>query len=137
MNCPACKEPMFVAEYDQVEVDCCAQCQGVWLDAGELELLFGDAGQGAAFLSRGSPHGVASEKRRRCPICRRKMEKAVTQGEHPVQYDRCARGHGIWLDKGELEQILAHGVPHEGGGLVTAHLREVFGGAQPNPVETR
>jgi hypothetical protein len=128
VNCPVCREPIIVAEYDGIEIDCCAECQGVWLDAGELELLFGDPQQGASFLNGGAPHGHSQEKRRRCPICRRKMSKAVTRGDHPVTYDRCSRGHGIWLDKGELELILAHGVAHEGGGRVTAHLREVFGG---------
>ena len=43
MRCPVCKEPMLIIEHEAVEVDCCAACGGIWLDAGELELLFGDA----------------------------------------------------------------------------------------------
>ncbi len=39
MNCPVCKEPLIVLELEQIEVDYCTRCAGVWLDAGELELL--------------------------------------------------------------------------------------------------
>ncbi len=41
MNCPVCKEPMIVLELDEVEIDHCISCGGIWLDAGELELLIG------------------------------------------------------------------------------------------------
>jgi len=131
MNCPACKEPLAVLEYEGVEVDYCFACEGVWLDAGELELLFGDARQCDAFIDGGSPHGRVSEKPRRCPICSKKMAKAVTRGDAPILYDRCVRGDGLWFDKGELTQVLEHGVAHAGGGQVAEHLREIFGGALP------
>ncbi|MCL4278881.1 MAG: zf-TFIIB domain-containing protein, partial [Ignavibacteriaceae bacterium] len=39
MLCPVCNNPMIVLELEQVEVDYCTNCAGVWLDAGELELL--------------------------------------------------------------------------------------------------
>ena len=39
MNCPACRSPLISVEYLQVEADHCADCGGVWLDAGELEHL--------------------------------------------------------------------------------------------------
>ena len=39
MKCPVCKEIMIVVEHDKVEVDHCTNCQGVWFDAGELELF--------------------------------------------------------------------------------------------------
>ena len=51
MDCPVCSEPMIVLEYDRVEVDYCVSCQGLWLDAGELELLFGDESACAAYLA--------------------------------------------------------------------------------------
>ena len=51
MDCPVCKVPMVVLEWDAVEVDFCTGCRGIWLDAGEIELLYGDAEACAAFLS--------------------------------------------------------------------------------------
>lgn len=38
MNCPVCKdEVMIILELDEIEVDYCGFCKGVWLDEGELE----------------------------------------------------------------------------------------------------
>ena len=43
MDCPVCKNSaMIVLELDEVEVDYCTECEGIWLDEGELELLLGD-----------------------------------------------------------------------------------------------
>lgn len=130
MNCPACMHPMMALEYDAVEVDYCGACKGVWLDAGELELLFGDTKCRTSFLQGGTATGARSEKPRRCPICGIKMAKEITRGDTPVVYDSCPRGDGLWFDQGELEQVLAQGHPHAGGEHVTAFLREVFGFGQ-------
>ena len=43
MQCPVCNEAMIVLEYEQVEIDHCTSCKGIWLDAGELELLAEDS----------------------------------------------------------------------------------------------
>ena len=126
MQCPVCNVPMIVLEYESVEVDYCARCRGVWLDAGELELLFGDVAACNAFMSGGDPSQAKGEKPRRCPLCNKKMAKDVTDGGHPVVYDRCKRGDGLWFDKGELTAVLAHGVSHEGGEHVARFLREIF-----------
>lgn len=104
MNCPACNEPLITLEHELVEVDYCAACGGVWLDAGELELLYGDARQCALCLSGGEAR-EAGEKRR-CPRCGRRMRAERSTGPRPVTFDRCPQGDGLWLDHGELEAIL-------------------------------
>jgi Zn-finger nucleic acid-binding protein len=43
MICPTCKNPMIVVEYQQIELDYCGSCRGVWFDNGELELLLSKA----------------------------------------------------------------------------------------------
>ena len=100
---------MLVLELDQIEVDNCCQCGGVWLDPDEMDLLLeGSAGREEirASLRFGEPD---AEKTRRCPICRHRMEKARvrrTAGGAGIQIDRCERGHGTWLDGGELQAIV-------------------------------
>ena len=43
MDCPVCKESAMVTlELNDVEIDYCMQCEGIWLDAGELEILLGE-----------------------------------------------------------------------------------------------
>ena len=117
---------MVVLEYDAVEIDYCPSCRGIWLDAGELEMLFGDAEACDAFLNAGGPAPASREKKRPCPLCDRSMDKFVTGGDHPVTLDRCPIGEGIWLDRGELETVLAHGASTVEGEKVANLLREVF-----------
>ena len=117
---------MVILEYEHVEVDYCVSCHGVWLDAGELELLFGDREQVAGFMTAGGEAPAGREKPRPCPLCRRKMAKRVTGGPDPVTYDQCARGDGLWFDRGELASVLKHGSPAPGGAAVAGWLREMF-----------
>ena len=40
MFCPVCKTAMIDVEYEQIELDYCVKCRGVWFDSNELELMF-------------------------------------------------------------------------------------------------
>ena len=79
MICPVCKSDMIIVEHDNIELDYCTECQGVWFDSGELELMLESAGVeryeetlGALIRSEAAS---SAEKKRRCPICRRNMKK--------------------------------------------------------------
>lgn len=39
MICPVCTIELVVIEKQDIEIDYCPQCRGVWLDRGELEKL--------------------------------------------------------------------------------------------------
>ena len=71
MKCPVDGQIMLAVTYDDIEVDFCPECQGIWLDSGELELLIGDA----QLLTFSPARAEISEKRRRCPICSVRMNK--------------------------------------------------------------
>jgi uncharacterized protein with PIN domain len=36
MNCPKCDGKLVETEYENIKIDVCNSCTGVWLDAGEL-----------------------------------------------------------------------------------------------------
>lgn len=42
MSCPRCSGKLHAETYDEVSIDRCDTCGGVWLDAGELEQLIGE-----------------------------------------------------------------------------------------------
>ncbi|MHC4733577.1 MAG: TFIIB-type zinc ribbon-containing protein [Planctomycetota bacterium] len=42
MDCPVCKNAMITLELQEVEIDHCIECGGIWLDSGELEMLLGE-----------------------------------------------------------------------------------------------
>ena len=112
MICPSCKNDMIVVEYHEIELDYCADCQGVWLDSGELELLLESMSMESShlFLSNilASKEAESSEKKRNCPICGQKMKK-TTIGEQPgTLIDVCRQEDGLWFDGGELGQLLKH-----------------------------
>ena len=106
MDCPACKNAMIVLELAEVEVDYCAACSGIWLDAGELELLLDDPDPPKHLLDSFKIDSKCAEKRRKCPICLKKMHKIVVGTSAPaLLIDKCPKGDGLWFDKGELEDI--------------------------------
>ena len=104
MDCPVCKNAMITMELDDVEIDHCLGCGGIWLDAGELELLMGQGDKAKEFVRSFSIAKGCREKPRKCPICLKKMEK-VTVGNQVALLDRCRKGHGLWFDKGELNGV--------------------------------
>ena len=107
MDCPICKnEPMIVLELNEVEIDYCLSCKGIWLDAGELELLLDSSTETIEFLNSFTIDDKTKEKKLKCPICNKKMEKILVIGDKKVRIDKCKANHGIWFDSGELEDIL-------------------------------
>jgi len=39
MKCPKCGMELIEIDYKGIKVDKCSECEGVWLDAGELEAI--------------------------------------------------------------------------------------------------
>jgi Zn-finger nucleic acid-binding protein len=118
---------MIVVELDQIEIDHCIHCAGSWLDAGELELLLGGAGNRDDLLSRIAGEAPVKEAPRRCPICDKKMQKVACRlDDGDIVLDRCARNDGLWFDRGELAGVLRYGdFPH--GHDIYKLLNEIFG----------
>jgi len=106
MDCPVCKNAMITLELEEVEVDFCTGCKGIWLDEGELELLLGDGGKSRSLISSFDKVPEAGEDHRKCPICDKKMEKVAVGKDTAMLLDRCVRGDGLWFDKGELSNII-------------------------------
>ena len=135
MICPVCKSDMIVVEYNNIELDHCNDCHGVWFDSTELELLL----QSMKLENQNlllddilkSPEAESSEKKRKCPICKKNMKK-TTVGEHPgVLVDVCPQGHGLWFDGGEMAQLLKHLIGKQPAGQgareqITSFLGEAF-----------
>ena len=77
MDCPACRNAMITLELAGVEIDHCVDCGGIWLDAGELELLMNESAKARRLLDSFQEDRSADEKPRKCPICDKKMAKIV------------------------------------------------------------
>ena len=107
MDCPACKNAMITLELEDVEIDYCTDCDGIWLDAGELELLLGQPDKAKQLINSFTINSQSTEEIRKCPICDKKMQKIIVGSSKPILLiDKCRRGDGLWFDKGELHDIL-------------------------------
>ena len=131
MDCPVCNQAMITLELSGVETDCCVSCRGVWLDAGELEILVLDRAKAQTLLASFQEARGLRERPRACPICDKRMAKVRAGTGGPV-IDRCPRGHGLWFDQGELQAVLDRADLGEGH-PIKALLQEMFGQRQTNP----
>ena len=97
---------MITLELEDVEIDYCTDCGGIWLDAGELELLLGEPQKAKQLLRSFKIESQSDERIRPCPICDKKMQKIKVGSSAPVLLiDKCRRGDGLWFDRGELHDI--------------------------------
>lgn len=127
MDCPVCRLTMLVVERDEIELDCCASCPGIWFDAGEFDLLAEKHGlPPAEHDSSRFALAQVRERPRLCPRCDRPMEKVWFDRGREIVVDRCE--HGIWFDRGELGRALESVFP--GGGdvprVIVSFLGETF-----------
>ena len=103
IKCPKCGHGMTEVTYGgDLTIDRCTNCQGLWFDTGEVEILkkkwMGDA------LDLGDP----KEGRRwnevediACPRCGRDMDKTADPDQEHIWYESCPE-HGIFMDAGEF-----------------------------------
>ena len=110
MNCPVCKVAMIIVEHEKIELDYCTTCLGTWFDEGELALLLDtmdlpvDEFNISDIMTK--PEKETREKKRRCPVCRKKMKKAAIGNSPEVLIDVCPQGEGMWFDGGEVGQVI-------------------------------
>jgi hypothetical protein len=122
---------MITLELSDVEIDHCVNCGGIWLDAGELELLMDDPMKARRLLDAFREDTAADEEPRKCPICDKRMAKIrVGDAPKPLLIDKCRHGDGLWFDKGELRDILNRGQLDERS-QVQRLLADMFGAEIP------
>jgi len=97
---------MIVLELDEIEIDHCLDCGGIWLDSGELDLLIDDPSKVNNLLDQAVSEAEVMRSDRKCPICGKRMEAALFGTDTKIEIDRCTQNHGLWFDKGELREVL-------------------------------
>jgi Zn-finger nucleic acid-binding protein len=107
LTCVKCTSVLDKARVGDVEVDLCPSCGGLWLDHGEIERI----GRGkpdemaklrSALVGSSAPD-AASDTQNSCPACPGQLKEVVLG---PVHVDYCTKCHGVFLDKGELDEAV-------------------------------
>lgn len=123
-RCPACASEMRHVSVGTAALLECAACDGVWLDAEQFEGLCADTQARAAVLHRSSERPPmppsATVRYRPCLRCAKMMNR-VNFGRMSATIVDVCRGHGTFLDAGELHAIIRF---IEGGGLDRARQHE-------------
>jgi Zn-finger nucleic acid-binding protein len=103
----------------------CVTCDGVWVDADVFERLCADQESRAAVLhqleSRSHTPSQMDVRYRKCVRCGKMMNRVNFGRLSGAVVDVC-RGHGTFLDAGELHQIAAF---IQAGGLERARQRTI------------
>ncbi len=115
MKCPDDGNLLNKRIYESViEIDECPECQGIWLDAGELERIQETIENDYSDELKKIPEYIAGaynmamareEGERECQNCNRPMEKREYGFCSQITIDVCPYCRGIWLDKGEIQGL--------------------------------
>lgn len=102
MNCPKCRiEVMKQETYQDVQIDRCPACKGMYFDRGELNAMIAKKmGNTADTLSFSAMSDGMDEVKAVCTRCNKDM--SVMVGPADMRFEMCKSCGGIFLDQGEF-----------------------------------
>lgn len=111
LACPKCQADLRIALHEDVEVDACPSCDGVWVDLIEENAVVQLVPKAFTmddlrlFRKLYHPPELSDEARYvPCPMCQKLMHRKVWGSHSGVIVDKCF-AHGTWYDAGELEKV--------------------------------
>lgn len=106
MRCPKCRSDMEQIAYEGVEIDRCTICDGIWFDAGEVEMLRSKKAAAAIDIGdadKGKQHNAIDQYR--CPRCSGTMVRMVDPKQRHIWYEICSSCNGSFFDAGEFRDL--------------------------------
>ena len=123
--CPSCQAGLAAVDVGGTPLLECGSCDGVWIEAGVFEALCASREAQAAVLHRFQGRepvpGDARVRYRRCLACGTVMNRVNFGRLSGTIVDVC-RGHGTFLDAGELHAVMTF---IQGGGMDRMRAREI------------
>jgi Zn-finger nucleic acid-binding protein len=111
-KCPACQGAMHWVRLGDVDLLECAECDGTWIETSAFERLCAQRDQQAAVVqglraavTTTTPPATGRIRYRPCPQCKKMMNRLNFGRISGAVVDVC-RGHGTFLDRGELHQVI-------------------------------
>lgn len=106
-DCPQCQTRLEQG----CDVFKCPRCQGFWVPEVLFSILLKETDQQIEELLQSPPPGSQtyspSPSPRKCACCAQAMDNYPFGYESGIWIDACPKGHGIWLDAGELPLLRA------------------------------
>jgi len=113
LECPKCHKPLETVAIGGVRVERCTQCGGTWYDKDQLRVLKDKESRGDySWIDFDLWKDIGKFRARRqqrysCPRDGLPMT-TVHYGDTSIAVDICSECRGIWLDKGEYEEIVRY-----------------------------
>ncbi|MDY7393644.1 zf-TFIIB domain-containing protein [Aureibaculum sp. 2210JD6-5] len=133
MKCPVDGSELEKRVYENaIDVDACNSCNGIWLDANELEKIQDikindyreELGRMPDYVGKSILMAKSKDKPTvSCPKCNEEMERREYGYCSQIYIDSCINGHGVWLDENELKDLE---VFYERSRMETATMRKGF-----------
>lgn len=109
MTCPICHINLQKLLFNNVEVDYCPRCLGMWFEEDELRWVKDVRDENLSWLDidlwQKEEEFHISPGQKLCPYCRLPLYE-VAYGDSKIRVDVCNICHGIWLDKLEFAKIM-------------------------------
>lgn len=105
LKCPKCHHDMEKVTYEDITIDRCINCGGLWFDGDEADRL--KRVPGSEVVDTGDPvkgRNYDSCADINCPHCGKVMEKSSDWKQVHIWYEIC-RDHGIFMDAGEFSDF--------------------------------
>ena len=110
MKCPIDGTTFEKHVQGSIELEECPVCRGLWFEQDALRKTKDEVEADLRWVDFdpwSSPNNVQAEwSARTCPQCSEKMASVIYPDTN-ITIEYCVREHGIWLDRGEFEAIVA------------------------------
>jgi len=115
-HCPHCEIPLQTINLEidgELLIERCEKCFGLFFDPGEIETLMEHSVSSVFNINEKQLRNISTERFQKnqkvkyikCPVCQSYMQRNAYGHRSGVIIDRCQK-HGIWLDSGEITQLL-------------------------------
>ncbi len=105
---------METVTFQDIDVDRCTACEGLWFDALEREHLEALTGsEGVDVGPAGATAAVApttAKKKLSCPVCHTQMIDRVDHRQPDIHFESCQVCYGLFFDAGEFRHLKEHHV---------------------------
>ena len=112
LKCPKCVGILESNTIGHIGVDVCFICNGIWVDQNSLENIirsksgfFSNFSDCRTIFEEEEDVVIFNNKKGDCPACA-PANKMKQRKYRSVLIDYCPNGHGIWLDGGELNNLI-------------------------------
>lgn len=109
MKCPCCNVELKSKMIQDIEVDECNDCKGIWFEDDELRKAKDSTDKDLNWIDfeiwKHKDKFKVSSRNVACPQCNQTLV-AIDYADTGVEIDYCPNCKGTWLDKGEFKKII-------------------------------